>query len=101
MAGAILTFFLFFRGDFLPQCYCLDCGKPLKLTEDPISKLFSDLTVFMAKCENGHRYELIEDLRDGGRTILTQVLDSDVNGCEDDGEDYVGGPEMDLAREWN
>jgi len=63
--------------------------------------MFRDLYVFAARCENGHRYELIQDLQDGGRTRLTQMLDADNGDSEDHEEDELAGPENEIAQEWN
>lgn len=68
-----------------PKCFCPDCGQPLK----PIN-------AFLAKCENGHSWELTLA---GGRTNLAQVFNGADDDCEEDGE--LGEPELELAREWN
>lgn len=83
-----------------PKCYCPDCGKPLTLTEEPVSKLLKDAYVFVGKCEDGHRWEVIQDLADMGRIKLTEILDSD-NNCEEEDDDDIGGPEIDLADQFN
>jgi len=86
-----------------PKTFCPDCGKPLTLEEQPESKFLKDMCVFLGKCENGHRYEVIEDLSDMGRVKLTQVLEIDEaceDGCEEE-EDELGGQEVELGQEYN
>jgi len=57
--------------------------------------------VFLGKCDNGHRYEVTEDLSDMGRVKLTQVLEID-EACENDcEEDELGGQEVELGQEYN
>jgi len=86
-----------------PKTFCPDCGKPLKLTEEPVSKMLRDMNVFMGKCENGHCYEVQEDLQDMGRVKLTQILKTDEeycgDGCEE--EEELGGQEIELNQEWS
>jgi len=85
-----------------PKCHCPNCGTPLKLIEGSISKTFSNFNVFLGKCDNGHSWEVIEDLSDGGRIQITQVLngngDHEDESCDDD---ELSGLEVELAQQWN
>lgn len=84
-----------------PKCHCPDCGTPLTLTEDSISRMLSNVNVFLGKCGNGHSWEVIEDLTDGGRVQITQLLDGDHKDGEESEDEELSGVEIDLAQQWN
>jgi hypothetical protein len=62
-----------------------------------------DAYLFIGECENHHKWEILQDLADMGRVNMTQMLQTDDEACEEDCDDdeAEGGPEIDLARQYN